>query len=760
MAESEQRPTTRSARVRRRAATARFKEPDLPKIAADSHDLNAIRKAVEDAAAVSGGLWLSYLFVLFYIAIAAGAVTHADLLLENSVKLPFLNIELPLKAFFFLAPILFLITHAYTLVYFVLLADKAKRFHLELREQIKSRGDEPESDDAKQAAEIRDGLRRQLPSNIFVQFLAGPANIREGWFGLLLKVIAWATLVVAPILLLLLLQIQFLPYHDLGITWTHRIALFADLLLLWWLWRAILSGRSDSRPQRGWTRRIAPALGFVASIVAVLFSCAVATFPREWRERPLSFVTSTEPKFLNAWLFHGEVDHTIGRRASPFSNTLVLSGFNLFEALKIDDPEKVKWRKLLFHLRGRDLEGAVLDFAVLPKVDFEHTNLQGASLVEAQLQGAWFDNAKLQRALLDNAVLQGASLDFAQLQDVHLNKAQLQGASFVGAQLQGASLVEAQLQGASLKRAYLQGASLRDAQLEGASLYEAQLQGASLVEAQLQGASLVEAQLQGASLVLAQLQGSSVDGARLQGASLVEAQLQGASFGASSKEGQWPGEALRSSDLTAADLESAFLWRADLGSAKLESLSAENLRWTAEIGPRRTSTPWREEDYFELKRNVERNPAGDLRTEALARIEILDCETKTDWRGEQLAPCGSDGEPPPIADNVDKAIVDKPTYMKALADSLGTLVCDGSSDAIFVLRGLLDNRRFEATGVEPRRDLVTRTLSTDCPVSAALTEEDKAKLRHFQRSCPGTWCSSGGALGQIMLRALRNAPSR
>jgi hypothetical protein len=83
----------------------------LPPIAAKANDLEAIRHAVEDAASVGAGLWLSYLFVLFYLAIVAGAVTHADLLLQNPVKLPFLSIELPLLAFFFLAPLLFLITH-------------------------------------------------------------------------------------------------------------------------------------------------------------------------------------------------------------------------------------------------------------------------------------------------------------------------------------------------------------------------------------------------------------------------------------------------------------------------------------------------------------------------------------------------------------------------------------------------------------------------------------------------------------------------
>ncbi len=45
-------------------------------------ELETARKAVEDTAAIGGGLWLSYLFVLFYVGIAAGAVTHADLLLQ------------------------------------------------------------------------------------------------------------------------------------------------------------------------------------------------------------------------------------------------------------------------------------------------------------------------------------------------------------------------------------------------------------------------------------------------------------------------------------------------------------------------------------------------------------------------------------------------------------------------------------------------------------------------------------------------------
>src|ERR1700736_5686053 len=141
---------------RARAARAEKAPPDpAEKFAEKAHDLDAVRKSVEDAAAVSAGFWLSYLFVLFYIGIAAGAVTHKDLLLENPVKLPFLSdVPLPLVAFFVLAPIVFIVFHAYTLVHFVMLAAKVGVFDTELRAQV---GDAPET---------REGFRRQLPSNI------------------------------------------------------------------------------------------------------------------------------------------------------------------------------------------------------------------------------------------------------------------------------------------------------------------------------------------------------------------------------------------------------------------------------------------------------------------------------------------------------------------------------------------------------------------------------------------------------------------
>ena len=72
------------------------------------------------------------------------------------------------------------------LLHFVLLADKIGAFHLELQTQIPGDG-------------ARARLRRQLPSNIFVQSLAGPREVRTGVIGFLLRRIIEVSLVAGPI---------------------------------------------------------------------------------------------------------------------------------------------------------------------------------------------------------------------------------------------------------------------------------------------------------------------------------------------------------------------------------------------------------------------------------------------------------------------------------------------------------------------------------------------------------------------------------
>jgi uncharacterized protein YjbI with pentapeptide repeats len=471
-------------------------------------------KAVNEASGRGLSLWITFLTIAIYLAIAIGATTHAQLLLEAPIRLPLFGVDLPLVAFYEVAPVLFVILHLYVLLQLYLMARALRLFSDELR-------------DAQVIEKDRERIRAQLDKFVLTQMMAGALGI---WaMRMLLRFTVWLTLLIAPVLLLLFFQIRFLPYHDAWTTWVQRVALLVDLLVIWWMWPAIAYGLARVR---GAQTRIARALLVFMCVLLAGFSVLVVTIPGERAEKVvLQFARSINADnggrlvWWPTWvLFEGDVDPAQSRNTSLFSRNLVLVDKVLI------DPDSDKLGKVArtLPLRGRNLQFAVLDRADLRKADLTEALLQGASLRSAQLQGASLDGAQLQRASLDGAQLQGASLGGTRLPSASPHYVDLQGASLRGAQLQGASLDYAQLQGASLDGAQLQGASLYNAQLQIASLGNADLQGTSLDGAQLQGASLYNTDLQGASLEDANLEEATLNWANLQFAWFHGAQLRGA----------------------------------------------------------------------------------------------------------------------------------------------------------------------------------------------------------------------------------------
>ena len=368
-------------------------------------DLKVWRDVVVDAAAVSTGLWFSYIFVLLYFLIAVGGVSHRDLFLENAVKLPFLNIDLPVVGFFVIGPGLLVIVHAYVLLHLVLFSGKVGVFHTKLQGQI---ADE----------KIRTQLRWQLPSNVFVQYLAGAREVRTGVMGCMFRLIAQITLVWAPLALLVLFQVKFLPYHPSSVIglWL-RVAVLVDLIFLWTLWPSITHGRvtriawRDFRRARAvpvavgrlvqtvwllpWVapynkpisinwrvlRRAATLRGNVfaaaiASLLPVLFVFGISTHSGEWLHQRLDFI----PHLARAreLFFAGNPDEVTGRPTSLFSDRLILTDESFVD---IDKLAKIE---VSHSFRGRDLREAVLNRADLRKADFTGAILIGARTRERE----------------------------------------------------------------------------------------------------------------------------------------------------------------------------------------------------------------------------------------------------------------------------------------------------------------------------------------------------------------------------------------
>jgi uncharacterized protein YjbI with pentapeptide repeats len=491
-------------------------------------ELKADEKSVNDAAGQLRVLWIAFITLATYFAIAVGSVTHRMLFLGTTVKLPVLNVDLPLVGFFVVAPLIFLVLHFHMLQQLHALTCKIAQYYDTLLLTVPFVMD-------------RRRQQRRLDQFVFVSLFTAAREETTTWTTFLIKVVAFVTVVIGPLLLLLQIQITFLPYHDPWVTLLHRIVIVLDIVFIGAFWPGIRTGKSDLR--RPLTSNHPLAIG--GALIILIFSWFVATFPGEWvRHIP---IIASPIRDVSDFVFRGSVNEVLGTPKGLFSNVLVLTDQQFIEADKLDKLSKLD---RTISLRGRDLRGAVLVRADLRKADFTGANLNHAVLDFAKLSGVrmgcaetkrradrdqklphgkekWPDDGCtwLEAASLFQTDLEEAQLALAHLQNASLNFALLQGADLEYADLRGAQLGFALLQRASLHGSLLQGAVLPHAQLEGAILDHASMQCVNLDGAKLQGASLIGVDLEGASLTQAALLGSSFRDALLDGARLTQASV-------------------------------------------------------------------------------------------------------------------------------------------------------------------------------------------------------------------------------------------
>lgn len=476
--------------------------------------LKALQSAVNETSSRAAGLWLSFLTFMAYLTMTVGAVTHEALLRQTTIKLPVLNVDLPLVGFFWIAPLFFLLFHFYLFLQLIILVRKVASFDAALGDAVQTNEDGEE-------------YRRRLDTFLIVQFLIGAEEERKGLTAKLLRSVAVITLVILPILLLLQFQLTFVPYHDAWVTWVHRIAVVIDIRLSWVFWSAIRRGDGKiyfPEVQFAWqgffkrgefVKNVKEMLGefglairsgfrssragFVASLGTIFASFFVFAFADEPIANifkvPVPRISNNEimleSKSLSDVVLHGRINMVEGRPGSLFSNVLVVPGKKLVNDGSVDK-DFPSWS-----LRGRNLSGAILIGSDLRSVDFTGANLRGAVLNRAQLAYAKFGCAGiydprrkprwpddectwLERASFAESQLQGAQFERARMRDAILIAAKLDGADMTAAQLQGAMLSNASLVGVKLSRSKLSGAYLDGASLIGVDFSDAELQGVLL----------------------------------------------------------------------------------------------------------------------------------------------------------------------------------------------------------------------------------------------------------------------------------------
>ncbi len=478
--------------------------------------------------------WLIFLGVMAYLMIAVAGVTHQDLLLEKPVQLPIFGIQIPQVQFFQFAPVLLVLFHLGIVTQLVLLARKTLEFDIAVQQLEPTR-------------KRTHPLRLELHNFFFVQSIAGPH--RSIIMSAFLHGMGWLTLVAIPVLLLLFVQIKFLPYHDVMITWSHRIALSVDILMMLLIGVFLVRPESAFFSAVGRTLVSHPVSVFFTAIVfaiVTLFSFFVATVPGEALDRYVTSqlhddAQSSQPNAGDTAVMGFVAPYLGGREDGSlfgvFHRNLIVTDLDLVPNDQVTAGEPT------LSLRGRDLRYARLDRSDLHQADLTGANLDGASLAGADLRDIRFHcadvtlyiltddreaarcpsarNTNFKGAILTRSSLRGLDITGANLGDADLRDAQLDYSILVGADLTSAKLQKATLtggvhaQGATFLLAELKGADLNGAILYGADFSNAQLQGALLAHAKLSGAVLRDTQLDGVDMQNADLRGADLTGASL-----------------------------------------------------------------------------------------------------------------------------------------------------------------------------------------------------------------------------------------------------
>ncbi len=508
------------------------------------HPVNpySLLEAVNRASDTVNTAWLIFLGVMSYLLITAAGVTHKDMLLSNDIPLPILQVKIDLGRFFFFAPIILLLFHTGVVAQLALLARKALEFDTSIRMlETTERRSHP--------------LRLELDNFFFVQGIAGPE--RSKVMSAFLHSLSWLTLVFLPVLILLYTQVVFLPYHDPIITTAHRVALFADIIMLATI--GTFLARSENSFFTAFRRTLAqhPKTGLFTAVLFInvaIFSLFIATIPGERLDRMTDAITGRGAKAERNAGYLGFALPFVkpsedGSLFGLFYRNLVVRDADLVVDNQVTPGEST------INLRGRDLRYARLDRTDLHQADFTGANIEGASFVQADLRNVSMTCADIDRLLLGDSRKEVKCIS---ARGANFTRARMTEAKLAGGDFGGAVFDHANLEGSDMRYLLAQGADFTSANLQRVDLSgNSVLHGASFLTASLQGADMTTAELAMANFVSANLHGAILSFARLEGARLLDADLDGADM----QNARLFGADLTNAKIVHADLRGATLWK-------------------------------------------------------------------------------------------------------------------------------------------------------------------------------------------------------
>jgi uncharacterized protein YjbI with pentapeptide repeats len=518
--------------------------PDSPRAnSTSSADAKELLDAANDASEKISLLHIVFMAVCAYILLMVFSTTDLDLLVGKGVKLPLIDVEVPIVGFYIVAPFLVLLVHFNLLLQLQILSRKLYAYDnsanpLDTRIGGNTLPGMLEETTGERQSYVDPAPENKLDSFPYTYYLVSQTKSGMQWC---LGAVVGLTILLLPLFTLLILQLRFLAYQHFGITWWQRIVVWSNVGIVLFLWPIIMNRDESWKKYFVQLKTDIRLCKIPSSICAILWSVWII-----WLFLPVNL-----PTFLTICLALLSIASIVSffmlrRRRQQWSGNKYCECFRLrgmlpyLLVLAIGMPMplalmvKGGWFESIWGETGFSQSGIVNRFRTLQltgQVIFP-TNIPPEIVEQLRAGGTATKKAlnkvvpirlkerSLRGAKLTNAVLTGADLAGADLTEADLYRSHLAYANLDGANLNQANATEA----------HLEGANLTGVHLEKACFFQADLQGTFFSAANASFADFESANLKGADLSTSSLSGASFYHARLEGANFFNAKVDGANF--------------------------------------------------------------------------------------------------------------------------------------------------------------------------------------------------------------------------------------
>ncbi len=437
---------------------------------------------------------LFFLFFILYSLVTTLSVKDVQLLVPSlGVRLPLLDINIPIFWFFVIVPVLILIFHVNVLLHI------REHYH-KLKKWIKSEGDKNLSelftqllpffiDFALVSAQKHSKQKKDLDKKkSFLQQLWSWLTAIFTFNGtvLLFRVVFISTIYLLPVSTLSIIFWRFADYQSIYESLFHLLILLVDVLCIYYLHKNVLQHFMK-------VRLLLNGIMFLVGIGGISFWIVL-------------FLTVNKPIKLQE-LITAKPKTEIQKKFQKVLK-LAIPHITIKSTEEVPLPSLEQWKEYN-NLSKKDSNENDIDY--IPRLDLSHRDLNFAQLSGTYLPYVNLNEAQLQVANLNGAYLQGATLRKANLTKVNLGQSILRHADLRKIILNNADLWNADLYNANLRKANLFGSNLAQVNLSNSNLVRVDARYANFVSANFQNAILWKSYFNHSNMAKANFYASYID---------------------------------------------------------------------------------------------------------------------------------------------------------------------------------------------------------------------------------------------------------